>query len=71
HSVVYPGNNDRLVEIYGCPYCYPQNSSCKRLCPVCGRELSPQDLVYARMFTSSGKKPHIHVNGCSDCLKRR
>ena len=71
HSVVYPGKDDRLVEIYGCPYCYPQNHDYKRVCPVCGVILSPQDLVYGRMFVSAGKKPHIHVNGCTSCMKRR
>ncbi len=70
HSVLYPGKDERLVEIYGCPYCYPQRSSIERICPVCGRSLAPDDLVYARMFTASAHKPHIHVNGCSICMKR-
>jgi len=70
HSVVYPGKGDRLVEIYGCPYCYPPNRAHRRYCPSCKRELEGDELVFARLFESSGKV-HVHVNGCRVCMRRR
>jgi RNase P subunit RPR2 len=70
HSVVYPGKGDRLVEIYGCPYCYPPNRAHRRYCPSCKRELEGDELVFARLFESSGKV-HVHVNGCRICMHRR
>ena len=69
HSVVYPGKGDRLVEIYGCPYCYPPNQVYPRYCPSCKRELQHEELVFARLFESSGKV-HVHVNGCRVCMRR-
>lgn len=69
HSVVYPGKGDRLVEIYGCPYCYPPNSSYPRYCPSCKREIGQDELIFARQFDSSGKV-HVHVNGCKLCMRR-
>lgn len=70
HSVVYPGKGDRLVEIYGCPYCYPPNHAHRRYCPSCKRELEGDELVFARLFDNSGKA-HVHVNGCKVCMRRR
>jgi hypothetical protein len=69
HSVVYPGKGDRLVEIYGCPYCYPPNSSYPRYCPSCKREIGQDELIFARQFDSAGKV-HVHVNGCKSCMRR-
>ena len=69
HSVVYPGKGDRLVEIYGCPYCYPPNQAHRRYCPSCKRELEGDELVFARLFERSGKI-HVHVNGCRVCMRR-
>ena len=68
-SVVYPGKGDRLVEIYGCPYCYPPNHRYPRYCPSCKREIGQEELIFARMFDSSGKA-HMHVNGCRVCMRR-
>lgn len=69
HSVIYPGKGDRLVEIYGCPYCYPPNRAAPRYCPSCRRELVEDELVFARLFDKTGKI-HVHVNGCRVCMRR-
>ena len=68
-SVVYPGKGDRLVEIYGCPYCYPPNRAHPRFCPSCKRELDQEELIFARLFDRGGKI-HVHVNGCRVCMRR-
>lgn len=59
-----------MMEIYGCPYCYPPNSRVKRICPVCKKELKNESIVIARVFIKPGQK-HVHVLGCSDCYKRK
>lgn len=69
HSVVYPGENDRLVEVFGCPYCYPANDDYPRTCPVCKEIIPPDGFLIGRMFYS-GEKPHMHINGCTRCRKR-
>ncbi len=69
-SVLYPGTTDRMMEIYGCPHCYPSNSKHPRICPVCSRRLRDTDLIYARYFPRK-EKPHVHVLGCNGCYTRR
>jgi hypothetical protein len=68
HSVVYPGEGDRIMEIHGCPYCYPATPHYRRICPVCRQVLAPDDHLIARMFEKPGKK-HVHVLGCGKCYK--
>jgi heterodisulfide reductase subunit B len=41
-----------------------------RICPVCSKQLGPEDIVVARMFEQDGKKPHLHVLGCNQCRKK-
>jgi uncharacterized protein with PIN domain len=70
HSTVFATKTeDKIMEISGCPHCRPP-ASLKRLCPVCKKELRPQDIVTARVFErtgASGKKTHVHVLGCPRC----
>lgn len=63
---VNPGNGDKLMQIFGCPHCYPPNIECKRICPVCKKEVPREGYVIARLFESPGRK-HVHVLGCSGC----
>ncbi len=81
-SVVYPGResfkgvsplpaggigyDDRIVYIYGCPYCYPGNSNIKRICPVCKKEMAEGGYLMGRMWNRRGKN-HLHVQGCNTC----
>ncbi|ADK79470.1 hypothetical protein [Sediminispirochaeta smaragdinae] len=72
-SVLYPkspGAPDRLMEIKGCPYCYPAPGKRKRICPVCGKEVPYDGDIIARVF-DSGERRHVHVLGCSDCYRRK
>lgn len=69
-SVLYPGKIDRMMEIYGCPHCYPSSGSVPRICPVCKRTLSPDALIYARYFERDNGA-HVHVLGCTQCYTRR
>lgn len=84
HSVVFSGGTqaeaakrssadrpgDWLAHLFGCPYCYPANAGHPRICPVCRRELGPDDYVIARMFEKPGRK-HVHVLGCTRCRAGR
>ena len=70
HSVLYPGEPDRLMEIYGCPHCRTQNSPNSRRCPVCRQQMPADDYLIARVFEKPGKT-HVHVLGCGNCYKGR
>jgi len=73
HSVVYNQGEDRLMNIFGCPWCYeghpggakaPQR---ERRCPSCGLLLKDGSFAIARVFERPGRKTHIHVLGCPVC----
>lgn len=65
-SSAFPTINgsDRLMHIYGCIYCL--SGERKRICPVCGRILSTEDVLVARLFDKP-QRSHVHVLGCSKC----
>jgi len=69
-SILYPGKPDSMMEINGCPFCYPVNSKIKRICPVCKKEVPKDGHVIARVFIKPNKK-HVHVLGCTGCYKRK
>ena len=69
-SVLYPGTTDRLMEIYGCPHCYPSGRSSPRICSVCKKRLQNEDIIFARFFPRQ-KGAHVHVLGCSQCYTRK
>ena len=69
-SVLFPGKPDSMMEINGCPYCYPVNSDILRICPVCKKEVPVNGHVIARVFIKPNKK-HVHVLGCTGCYKRK
>jgi uncharacterized protein with PIN domain len=69
-AVLYPGNQDRMMDIYGCPHCYPPAPQVPRICPVCTRELSGREIVIARFFQVEVRR-HVHVLGCSSCYRRK
>ncbi len=78
HSVVYNQGEDRLMNIYGCPWCYPghpagfRNPSPprQRQCPSCGSPLKKGSFAIARVFERPGRKVHVHVLGCPSCRRR-
>ena len=65
-SIVFPGENEKIVHILGCPKCYPENEKNKRTCPVCRNILPPSGFIIGSMWENRGKK-HLHVTGCSMC----
>ena len=60
------GGSDRLMHVFGCPYCLTDLNSRLRSCPVCGKRLGPSSHLIARMFDKPGRS-HVHVLGCSVC----
>jgi len=67
-SAAFPasnGSNDRFMHIRGCVYCL--NGERKRVCPVCGTVLEPNEILVARFFERIGRRSHIHVIGCTRC----
>ena len=78
HSVVYSQGEDRLMNIYGCPWCYPAHpagykkpsSPRERRCPSCGAPLKEGSFAIARVFERPGRKVHVHVLGCPSCRRR-
>jgi len=75
HSVVFSRGEDRLMNIYGCPYCYrdhpagSRSSLKERYCPSCGTLLKEGSFAVARVFERPGRKPHVHVLGCPVCRR--
>ena len=70
-SVLYPatqGASDRMMEIHGCPHCYPSGNP--RRCPVCKNEMKTDSVCIARCFQKPGKT-HVHVLGCSQCYRKK
>jgi hypothetical protein len=57
---------DRLMHIFGCPYCTTPNFPRDRSCPVCGKSLPFNAYLIARLFDKPGRS-HVHVLGCTQC----
>jgi len=57
---------ERIMHIYGCPYCWPENTEYRRVCPVCEKVLPQGGYLIARYFEKPGQR-HVHVIGCSGC----
>ena len=73
-SKVYRPMNvpDQLMIIMGCPHCYPRcEPGLKRICPVCHKEVAPDQSLTARLFNKALGKKHVHVVGCSNCHRPR
>lgn len=76
HSVVYRSENDNIMHIFGCPYCYKDHpkskykKELKRICPSCNRELKGSEYAVARLFEKP-EKNHVHVLGCYRCRGKR
>lgn len=60
------GGTDRIMHIFGCPYCTTLNFPRERSCPVCGKRLPLNAHLIARLFEKPGRS-HVHVLGCSIC----
>ncbi len=77
HSQIYSRGEDRLMNIYGCPWCYKNHPAGSRKplrerhCPSCGTILKEGSFAVARVFERPGRKTHVHVLGCPVCRNRK
>jgi len=55
----------RLMYIHGCIYC--MGGKRERVCPVCGKPVSVNDYLIARLFDRPNRHSHVHVLGCPQC----
>ena len=70
-SLAFPslnGGKDRFMHIKGCMYCLVGDR--QRVCPVCLVYLQGDDILISRLFERLGRKPHVHVLGCTSCRGR-
>jgi formate dehydrogenase maturation protein FdhE len=65
-TVAYSGGGEKLVQLYGCPACYPPGKLIGRICPVCGKELPVKGYVIGKMW-KEGNKLRLNITGCSVC----
>ena len=66
-SKVYRPMNvpDQLMVIMGCPHCYPRcEPGLKRICPVCHKEVGPDQSLTARLFNKAllERRPSLDSN---------
>jgi len=73
-TIVYPNNvypsetgRDKLMHIHGCMFCI--EGQIARTCPVCGGSLREDGILIARKFDRPGKRPHVHILGCTSCRR--
>lgn len=67
-TALYPGEDDRICHIFGCPHCHPYaDENTARRCPVCKKPLPAEGYLFARLFSRPGNKNHVHILGCSSC----
>lgn len=57
---------DKIMHIFGCPYCWPDNGEYRRACPVCEKTVPRGGFLVARYFEQPNRR-HVHVLGCSGC----
>ncbi len=61
-------SHDKVMQIFGCPYCWPENTEFGRICPVCEKVLPRGGYLIARYFEKPEHR-HVHVLGCSGCRR--
>ncbi|HPM72633.1 MAG TPA: hypothetical protein PLE25_06650, partial [Spirochaetales bacterium] len=67
-KVYKSSGSDKVMYIYGCPYCWPENSEYRRVCPVCEKVVPRDGYLLARYFERPERR-HVHVLGCSGCRR--
>ena len=70
HTAAFPGKDERIVYVYGCPNCYDKlnsrSSQRKRRCPVCRKTLQGDDHLKGRILMGE-EKNLLKISGCSHC----
>jgi hypothetical protein len=64
------GRDYRLLHILGCRFCLDPDGGRRRLCPVCGAELSTDEYLAARIWQRLDK-PEVRIQGCVHCITGR
>ncbi|MDR0663852.1 MAG: hypothetical protein LBF80_07250 [Spirochaetaceae bacterium] len=59
------GQNYRILHISGCKFCLGGDR--RRLCPVCGAELSTEEYLVARIWQKPDM-PEVRIQGCVHCI---
>jgi hypothetical protein len=59
---------DQMMQVFGCPYCWPDNTEYRRICPVCEKVIPRDGYLVARYFSGPNRR-HVHVLGCSGCRR--
>ena len=59
---------DQMMQVFGCPYCWPDNTEYRRICPVCEKVIPRNGYLVARYFSGPNRR-HVHVLGCSGCRR--
>ena len=62
------GPTDRIMHVFGCPYCWPDNTEHDRKCPVCHHIIPRNGYLISRYFEDAAHK-HVHVLGCNGCRR--
>ncbi|MDR2150006.1 MAG: hypothetical protein LBO67_04160 [Spirochaetaceae bacterium] len=66
-ATFFPRSAERIIAISGCRHCITGGR--RRLCPVCGRTLTPEETLTAKMSVSP-TGTQVRIFGCPHCLKR-
>lgn len=67
-SALFPGDDDRICHVFGCPHCHPYLApGVERTCPVCKAKVPAEGYLIARFFERPNKKRHVHILGCTEC----
>jgi RNA polymerase subunit RPABC4/transcription elongation factor Spt4 len=59
------GRDYRVLHISGCKFCLGGDR--RRLCPVCGAELSRNEYLAARIWQRL-ERPEVRIQGCVHCI---
>ena len=69
HSKEIVRKDDSIIHMYGCPHCHGTNASRPRTCPVCKKQMGPEEYLIGRMWVRKNGKKHLHVAGCMRCAR--
>ncbi len=72
HSKIFRPMNTphQRMTVQGCPHCYPVlEAGIVRRCPVCGKSISADGELVARLFNRPDGKKHVMITGCSVCCR--
>lgn len=66
-STALTAGDEKIVHLYGCPYCFGVTAVLERKCPLCHRILGNNEFMVGKMRNTGKGKPHLSIAGCSVC----